>query len=790
MGWPTKRFQRLVCDLLAADERERDFGIYQQINRHWSEIDPWLKHDLPALLQQADSGGARWVFEMLSEFFGDLPRRLQSASRLVEASSPPSKPPSKVGAYHVHAPSPLPKYAFRLPSGRRVQFRRLAAAPSTEEAPAASLRRLVLVEQSLAVVDERELSITWQEVFPESGKQGAKQQAVLNRSACEGICSFRAIASWVEELTERMANIKGRPTWLAHHVAAFTQWHERSLVIQRQLGPRLLRVWDRFLLSETFGDQLAAGESLAEGGRRPGEGLPVNCDEDPHPSAAPPPSPEGSRIVDAWRQMQIARDIGRRIIGWLAARETCFEELLDAEPVVAESNYCLTLDRVPRQFHAEIFASARQLAAWQQHFGIEAGSLLSSSSPGKEFVEAHPFLPLDTAHFSAAFRDRLVTAAGISDATVDGLLIQGENYDALRLLRNRYAEQVRCVVIDPPYNTGVAAWTFNDRFHHDHWSAMMHDRLQLARELLAADGSIFVTLDDHEQARLQLLMEQVFGEENYLATIIWEKVHTRKNSARHFSVSHDYIPAFAKDKARWQRQLLPRSDTRAYANPDEDQRGAWKPDPIYANKPYATSYRITKPNGVVLDPPAGRYWRLSEANFLEKAARGEVLWGTDGAYPMVKRYLADVQDGLVPVTLFTREFAGDNAEANAELRAMLGGARSVSYPKPSRLVKRILQIATPSGGNDTVLDFFAGSGTTGQAVIQLNREDGGRRKYILVEQADYFQSVLKPRILKAAYSSGWHAGQPTTCDGMSQTIKCLRLESFEERLCAERRSDD
>ena len=148
----------------------------------------------------------------------------------------------------------------------------------------------------------------------------------------------------------------------------------------------------------------------------------------------------------------------------------------------------------------------------------------------------------------------------------------------------------------------------------------MRDRLAAARELLSEAGAIFISLDDHEQARLRLLLDEIFGEQNFLATIVWEKVHTRKNSARHFSVSHDYIPAFAKDKSQWERQLLPRTGTSSYENPDGDPRGVWKPDPIYANKPYAAAYQVRKPNGVVLDPPPGRYWRFSEANLLAKAA--------------------------------------------------------------------------------------------------------------------------------------------------------------------------
>jgi adenine-specific DNA-methyltransferase len=208
---------------------------------------------------------------------------------------------------------------------------------------------------------------------------------------------------------------------------------------------------------------------------------------------------------------------------------------------------------------------------------------------------------------------------------------------------------------------------------------------------------------------------------------------------------------------------------------------------VYANKPYAADYTIRKPNGVVLARPSGRYWRFSRETFDQKAADGAVVWGEDDAWPMVKRYLADVQDGLVPTTLFTREFAGDNARANAELAAMFGRSRPVSYPKPSLLVRRIVQIATSPTSRDTVLDFFAGSGTTAQAVIDQNRIDQNRsdrtngvqpdRRWIVVEKDDVFDTVLVPRIVKSVYSDAWKDGKPVAPRGVSQLFKIVKLRA-------------
>ena len=399
-----------------------------------------------------------------------------------------------------------------------------------------------------------------------------------------------------------------------------------------------------------------------------------------------------------------------------------------------------------------------------------------------DFLEANPYLVLDTRHFSEDFKRRLLASFNDLDEQCDGILVHSENFQALNLLLGGYRGKVKCIYIDPPYNTGHDEFTYKDDYQHSSWLTMLTDRLSLAHAILRTDGSIFVSLDDNEQARLKLVMDEVFGHDNFLANIVWEKVHTRKNSARYFSVSHDYILAYARLKSQWDRILLPREDTSAYSNPDNHPKGPWKPDPVYANNPYDADYVITKPNGVTLRPPPGQYWRFSEETFKAKVAKGEVLWGEGDSYPMIKRYLSEVQQGLVPTTLFTRDFAGDNMVANAELNALFGEGRAISYPKPTILIKRIAQITTRPRTGDVVLDFFAGSGTTAHAVINLNREDGGRRKYILVEMGDYFETVLLKRIKKVVYSDNWKNGKPQKGKGISHFFKYLYLEQYEDTL--------
>jgi len=332
------------------------------------------------------------------------------------------------------------------------------------------------------------------------------------------------------------------------------------------------------------------------------------------------------------------------------------------------------------------------------------------------------------------------------EASVDfdstrNVFIEGDNLEVLKLLGRSYHRRVKMIYIDPPYNTG-REFLYPDRFqdpqrthpgarYHTNWLNLMYPRLRLARDLLRGDGVLFASIDDHEVHNLRHLLDEIFGPENFLATITWEKVHTRKNSARGFSVSHEYILAYARAAASWDRLLLPREQSRAYKNPDGDPRGPWKADPITAHNYYSADYRIQTPDGAWLDPPGDRYWVFSEATWARKVAEGRVIWGRPGALPMVKTFLSEVQDGLVPVTLFTRTFAGDTARAKRELDALMGERALFAYPKPVLLLRRLAQIALRPG--ELAMDFFAGSGTLGQAIYELNAEDGGARRSVLVQ---------------------------------------------------------
>ena len=330
---------------------------------------------------------------------------------------------------------------------------------------------------------------------------------------------------------------------------------------------------------------------------------------------------------------------------------------------------------------------------------------------------------------------------------------------------------MKCIYIDPPYNTGNEGWAYNDNVNsplmrdwlgrvvdredltrHDKWCCMMLPRLKLLRELLREDGAIFVSIDDNEVHHLRSLMDEVFGEENLVATVVWQKIFAPKSSAKYFSENHDFVVVYAKRKDLFERNLLPRTavaDAR-YRNPDNDPRGPWISDNLSARNPYSKgTYAITCPGGrVIPGPPPGRYWFISEEKFWKLDGDNRIWWGAKGNnIPRLKRFLTEVKQGLVPQTLWLHTDVGNTQEAKKELVSTLQFERSedvFNTVKPSRLVRRILQIATDL--DSIILDSFAGSGTTAHAVLAQNKEDGGNRRFILVECEDYADTVTAERV--------------------------------------------
>lgn len=352
----------------------------------------------------------------------------------------------------------------------------------------------------------------------------------------------------------------------------------------------------------------------------------------------------------------------------------------------------------------------------------------------------------------------------------ENLYIEGDNLDVLKLLQETYLGKVKMIYIDPPYNTGndfvyrddfkqsadeyvensgqlddegnrmVTNTESNGRFHTD-WLNMMYPRLKLAKDLLSDDGVIFISIDDSEQSNLKKICNEIFGEENFIASLIWQKKFSRANDATYFSTMHDFILCISKrnvsyDKNGWEIGLLPRNEEipSGYSNPDNDPRGPWTSVILSAKSGSASLlYEIKTPSGKKCVPPNGRYWSCSKDTF-EKWNKDNRIWfGKNGdGVPRKKTFLSEVQSGLRPNTILFQNEVGNNQEAKQELKVLFDEISVFDSPKPVRLLKTLLQISNIDK-NSLVLDFFSGSATTAHAVMQLNAEDGGKRKFIMVQ---------------------------------------------------------
>jgi len=362
------------------------------------------------------------------------------------------------------------------------------------------------------------------------------------------------------------------------------------------------------------------------------------------------------------------------------------------------------------------------------------------------------------------------------------LIIHGDNLEALKALMPFYVGKIKCIYIDPPYNTGNEGWIYNDKVNspkikkwlgkvvgresedlcrHDKWLCMMYPRLKLLRDLLADDGAIFVSIDDNEHCNLKQALDEIFREENFVANIIWQKKYTQSNDAKYFSTTHDFILCYAKEKknAKFNINLLPRTQEQdaRYKNQDNDPRGSWMTQPLHAKSGNDTEYEFIFSNGVKWRPPAGTFPRYSMATLKKADEEGKIWFGKNGtAVPRLKKYLNEMKQGVIPKTIWLYDEVGSNDEAKKDYKDLFPD-NGFATPKPVRLLKRIIQLT--SDKNDIILDSFAGSGTTGHAVLDLNKENGGNRKFILIEmENDVAKNITAERVKRAIQKYDYKSG--------------------------------
>jgi len=349
----------------------------------------------------------------------------------------------------------------------------------------------------------------------------------------------------------------------------------------------------------------------------------------------------------------------------------------------------------------------------------------------------------------------------------DNFIIKGNNLLALYTIKKRYSSKVKLIYIDPPYNTGNDGFKYNDSFNHSTWLTFMKNRLEVARELLTSDGSIWINIDDNEVHYLKVLCDEIFGRENFLINFIWQKKYSPSNDAKWFSDNHDHILVYAKNKKIFKPNLLARTEemNKRYSNPDNDPRGVWKPGG-FSVKTYSKEYDypIKTPSGKIVHPPKGSCWQTSEANFKKMLADNRIWFGVNGdAKPQIKQFLSEVQQGTVTKSIWLYDEVGHNQISRAEI-IKLFGEHVFATPKPEKLIKRIIDLSTKE--DDIVLDFFLGSGTTTAVAHKM------KRRYVGIDQMDYIETVAVKRMQKVIEGEDGGISKEVSWEGGGSFIFC------------------
>lgn len=481
--------------------------------------------------------------------------------------------------------------------------------------------------------------------------------------------------------------------------------------------------------------------------------------------------------VKSISHLQRIRNIALEIIGLIGDFEDELKAIWLKPKFAKKVNYVFSLDKLNPALLDSICKDKgfeKQIKEWQDLGLIDESFQAQNISEKILSDDKYKFLPLDTKHFSKEIKYKILSVFDDIESILNGELIKADNFQALNSLMPKYQNKVDLIYIDPPYNTSNNDFVYMDKFNHASWLSMIANRLELAREFLQDSGSIFISIDDNEQARLKILCDEVFGEDNFVADFVWQGKYTTSNDAKYASNQNESIFCFAKAVNNFTFNLLARTETMnsAYKNPDNDPKGAWKPTPLHAKSGSENNlYTITFPNGTSWNAPKGRYPRYSKERLMEIYLENGLYFNKNGGIDK-KTYLSEVKQGKTIGTFWSYKEVGSTHEGNENLASILDKGL-FDNPKPEKLLKRICEIV--SNEDSIVLDFFAGSGTTLAAAQKLGR------KWLGVEMGEHFYKVILPRLKKVI--AGFQSGISKECDYQGGgAFRYYELESYEEAL--------
>ena len=682
--------------------------------------------------------------------------------------------------YYIKTSEYLRDYAFRLhPNSEqnpmRVHFRLADAAEGEHgnvKVTEGKDRRFRLAEEKMLSVEDGELIIrfTYQ---PDTAKQkelnSATEETILTSGDTE-------LAEWITELRKLNVRSDGSSsgTRLRLHLDRYTARNTFDYFIHKDLGTFLRRELDFFIKNEVMHLDDVENETV-------------------------------SRVEQYLSKIKVIRKIGGKIIDFLAQLEEFQKKLWLKKKFVVETNYCITLDRIPEEFYGKIAANQKQWEQWQslgmlETPNVDKPGLFSQAEVGSvEYLKAHPYLMADSELFDEVFKQGLLSAVDNLDESLDGLLIHGDNFHGLNLLQARYKEQVKCIYIDPPYNTDASEIVYKNGYKHSSWNSLISDRMQMADTLVEVKGFLVTAIDHAECFNLGKIQDAIYGEDRRLAIVTVQHNPKGRNQSKFFSENTEYMFFYAKDPVSSDFRQVAIAEDVASTFDLEDEEGKFR----YENYVRARTVwsRKNKPKNwypIYVSRDLKHITSTYCDNYYEvfpRTKQGDFSWKniieTFNSLNKANYFIAKLENNEVVIShkyreqqvlkniwidkKYQSEFNGTN------LLKDIVGENCFDYPKSIFAVLDVIKITAEK--SDLVLDYFAGSGTTGHAVIALNREDNGQRKYILIEQGEYFETVLKPRIQKIVYSADWKEGKakaPQT--GISHAFKVLKLESYEDAL--------
>jgi adenine-specific DNA-methyltransferase len=695
--------------------------------------------------------------------------------------------------YYIKSSEYLRDYAFKVTDGRRVHFRLAAADIEKDNNKSANgnERRFILAGENAITEENGELLIRF-EFRPDSEK---RRQDALNAQAAKAIFEAPATAPWLFALAALDPSEADQDrTVLARHLKDYTARNTFDYFIHKDVGVFLRRELDFFIKNEV-----------------------MNLDDIESASVA--------RVEQYLSRIKVLRRIAHKIIDFVAQLENFQKTLWLKKKFVVETNYCITLDRVPESMFAEIASNDAQRKEWVSLFAIDdiVGDLATptySTPLTVEFLLANKNLPLDTRHFAVDVRDRILGSISSLDEECDGLLLRSDNFQALRLLMARYRSEITCIYIDPPYNSDAGPISYKNGYRHSSWIALLDERLRLARRFLDDRGILCVTIDDCEAHHLRALCDSILSGSELLGVAPIKNNPAGRTGTVGFSICHEYAFFYGMTGgAKVDRLEHNEAQIARYKESDEIGSFEWtnfrkhgglntfrdaRPRqfyPIYVHGSLIRIPRMTWDDSArqyeVHDPPTPeeetlwpidekgreRIWDFIVETAIKYLPHFLVRKDSKGDTAIYRKWRIN-QDGLLPKTWWDKsEYSAAEYGTNL-LTKMFGSTHSFMFPKSLYAVVDCLKVSGLRNDQaGTALDFFAGSGTTGHAIITLNRDDGGSRKYVLVESGDYVEDVTFARLKKAVYSKEWKDGKPTTrASGVSHCTKYVRLESYEDAL--------